>query len=279
MKNVGSVAVRLNEAFLSSRRPRLIAAYSLAREFATYTALLPLLPLLPLARGRKKFIVYSQPRTGSTLLVDLLDSHPDIHCEREILAFTTLLTKPFLQARRSLHPRQIYGCKISNHQLERQVSRSCISAFLKTIQEEGWSIIHLRRENIVRQALSLLLADMTKVRHLETGKIRLREQVRISPEELYNRVKETERWTQHDQGVFTGLPHLELIYERDLLRTEQHQITSNRAFEFLALASAPVQTRFVKLSPDPLSELVANLPELKERFKCTEYASFFQRIA
>ena len=238
MKNVGSLAIKLNEAILGSRRPGLIASYSLARELATYTALLPLLLLAPLAKGKKKFLIYAQPRTGSTLLVDLLNSHPNIRCEREVLAFRPLLTRSFLEARRSLHPRYTYGCKILNHQLERQVSHRCTTAFLRKIQNRGWGIIHLRRENVLRQALSRVLVDSRRLRHLETGEPRWQGQVRISAPELHRCIRESERWTRRDQRTFAQLPHLELVYERDLLQAERHQAASNRVFEFLEVARA-----------------------------------------
>jgi hypothetical protein len=36
----------------------------------------------------KKFIIFSQSRSGSTLLKELLHSHPSVNCEGEILALS-----------------------------------------------------------------------------------------------------------------------------------------------------------------------------------------------
>ena len=35
--------------------------------------------------GQIRFVLFGQGRTGSKLLVELLHSHPDIHCDGEVL--------------------------------------------------------------------------------------------------------------------------------------------------------------------------------------------------
>ena len=93
-----NLAIRLNERILASNKSWLKKAYPIVREFGTYAVQVPLFLLKPLSNDKSKFVIYAQARTGSTLLIDLLNSNPALHCDREIFAFRAIFTEEFLNA-------------------------------------------------------------------------------------------------------------------------------------------------------------------------------------
>lgn len=46
----------------------------------------------------RKFVIFAQGRSGSTLLTSTLDSHPDIHCDDEILIVPRAFPPPLCRA-------------------------------------------------------------------------------------------------------------------------------------------------------------------------------------
>ena len=151
--------VRLHELILASKLPWLIGTYAKIREFAVYTIHFPARFFLDSSCFQNNFLIYAQPRTGSTLLVDLLNSSPYIRCEREIFVLRTIWTEAFINAKRSLYPDKAYGCKIMGYQLERQLTSLGMQPFLWKMHQRGWKIIHLKRRNVLRQALSQVLVQ------------------------------------------------------------------------------------------------------------------------
>ena len=73
-----------------------------------------------------------------------------------------------------------------------------------------------------------------------------------------------------------NIPHLTIIYEKDLLESENHQATLDRIFELLNIPSVMVKTKYSKTTPSKLSDIVKNYEELKEVIGKTEFAKFLQ---
>ena len=78
------------------------------------------LALLFNRQPQKKFVLFFRPRSGSNLLVSLLNAHPDIHCDGEI--FVRGKQKPiwpslFLKGQSSKYYRGIYGFKLNIGQI------------------------------------------------------------------------------------------------------------------------------------------------------------------
>src|SRR4030095_16137361 len=69
---------------------------------------------------QKKFVIYTRGRTGSTVLTDLINSHPDIFCDAEIFNFIYCNTKVLFprayikscSKRASIYKKKVYGFKV-----------------------------------------------------------------------------------------------------------------------------------------------------------------------
>jgi len=262
---LSDLSLALNDAVVRSRRPWLLRSYGLVREAAIES--LGLVSRLRPASGASptKFIIYGQGRTGSTLLVDLLDSHPELCCEREIFAIPAIFSWPLLRAKRAIHSDAVYGCKILGHQLMRQVGSEGMRAFLEQASAQGWRILYLVRADDARHALSHLLMGRRTRRHREA------DDPAPGPGRLRVPISELEGWLdsvradrERDDALLREIPHLQLAYERDLLDAAQHQQTADRVFDYLDLPSAPVRTRFMRVSADRLCDYVDNFEEVED---------------
>ncbi len=122
---------------------------------------------------QKRFFIFGQRRTGSTLLVSLLNSHPDIRCYSELfypgrwnvhirrflkpLAFRYPLLYLDGVCRTSFRP--IVGFKLMTHQNEE------LGNLMRQLIERGWRVIAVRRHDIVQRVLSEAVLFTTRKPH------------------------------------------------------------------------------------------------------------------
>jgi len=270
--------LRLNRSIVNSKKPWLINSYGVIREFGIYSLYLPFTIFGITCKKKNKFFIYTQGRTGSTLLVYLLNSHPLIHCDREIFALRTIFTEPFLKAKASLYNNLAYGCKILDVQLQRQIGSEAMHDLLISLHKQGWKIIFLTRKNVLRHALSDLLVKTRGIGELHNylqkdAPIDL-EKIYIDINKLHDVMINIQETNARDEEVLNRIPHFKIVYEDDLLRSELHQKTMDRIFEYLGLNSSPVKTDLVRLTSDNLSDFVANFEELKTFLHKSGYEKF-----
>lgn len=224
-----------------------------------------------------RFVIYGQGRSGSSVLLDLIGSHPAVYCESEIFnrKVAARLLKPwdYLHARADLSPKPAYGCKMKIYQMTDDQGIEDPHRFLLDLHAGGWKIIHLVREDLFRKALSLVVAE-TRGQFLDrrsggTGV----DSIAIDPVRLEAAMRERRRADEAELEALQGIPHFRVTYEGDLLDAASHQAVSDRVLDYLGLESAPVETRFVKTSHGHVSEYVSNYPEVHEYLSRTEFAS------
>jgi hypothetical protein len=260
----------MGEFLYRLRYPRpILTIRSVARELWDYGR-----ALRRPARGRSpNFVVFAAGRSGSSLLMDLLNSHPGVHCDDEILSHRVLSVDRFLAVRAVLAGRAAYGFKLKLHHLTTQRIRNP-GDFLGRLHAEGCCIVHLARRDLLRQALSSGIARQRLAPHQTGTRGNLRSgPFRIDPGWLLGRMRELDLSLRGERAALASLPHLGLCYEDDLLRAERHQATLDRVFDFLGVESAPVASRYVRTGADRLADLVANLDEIGRALRATEYAA------
>ncbi len=155
-----------------------------------------------------KFILFSQGRSGSTLLSDLLDSSPMIKSDGEVfgagMPIRVRFPKLYLNLRMKSFRSPVYGCKIKIYDLEHQhgMNEEETKSFLRARFAEGWKIIHLRRTNKLRQALSSLVAEATETYHVakEDGPSE-RSKVKVNVDELPHRLHWLKKYDQHEEAA------------------------------------------------------------------------------
>jgi hypothetical protein len=221
------------------------------------------------------------PRSGSTLLNDLLNSHPQIYCEGEVFNTDTKLFLPsrYLEARSIQAQKPVYGCKMTTWQLRTKQKLKNSQRFMSDLYRGGWKIMYLKRQNILRQALSIMVLEHRQAlghpkafqHDPSQGPLKLNK-LHVDPKDLIRRLEGRERELQEAQQLLSATPHLSLVYEEDLLTPENHQRTANRVFEYLDLSPTTVKTRLAKIGKDKLADMIGNYDEVTAALMGTKYA-------
>lgn len=236
--------------------------------------LTPLLGNLLPARKVKRFCIITTFRTGSELLVGLLDEHSAIKCDSEII--TPRPAFPFLCARgrariAGLRGFEAYGFKLLSTQLM-DVFPSRDTRFVRHLRDDGFVFIHLRRRNLLQQVVSHERAVGSGTWH-HWNKEPHASAIEVDVPSLIFWMRFIE---VHDQ-VMAEMTHdcsrFELFYEDHLQDAEAHQGTVDLIASRLGLGVAPVKARMTKIAPR-LASSIRNLDEVRDALSGTRFEKF-----
>lgn len=242
--------------------------------------------MAPLARAGvvtpRRFVIYCPPRTGSSLLVSLFDSHPSVRCEGELLAKRVPRPLAWFDGR-SAHARLqgqlVWGCKIiSQHLRWFPEDYGEGDQLLRDLVERDYELIVLRRRDWLLQALSVAHASRTKY-HFTADEASCFTAMRVDPVEVLSLLLSIEQEDSAVAAATASLPHIELWYEDDLLTPDRQQCTLDRLTTALGIAPATVCSRFVSVAPPSFAGRVANQDEVTELIASTRFAPFLARHA
>lgn len=228
---------------------------------------------------KTNFVIFSQSRSGSSLLVELLDSHPEIHCDGELfnldhgyvkdpvmLAIWKKMPYSFIYCRRVRSAGELYGFKLFDHHLSRA------GRVIHILHKMGWKIIYLKRDDIVRQALSEIIATSTGQWHRaenETIKDRV---FTISVDKFIEKVEGRIMLRDVERNILQTLPHYTMTYEESLKNTEDWQHSLNDLFDHLGVKKVSVRANLRKMYDRSYSEMVENYDDLIEAVKHSKYS-------
>src|SRR5215831_6390647 len=117
------------------------------------------------------FAIFGSGRSGSRLLVDLLNSHPRIFCEYGMFLDGEPDPYRWLAGRAELARKgaaRAYGIRLLVPHLADDAGVRDVAGFLQHLQGCGWHIIHLARLSPVRVVLSYVHAARNGF-HLAAG--------------------------------------------------------------------------------------------------------------
>jgi LPS sulfotransferase NodH len=222
-----------------------------------------------------RFVIFAQGRTGSDLLASLLNSHPQVFCDGEILDESVVLPLSFVKGRCGASTADAYGYKLKIYHLTETQRMADPGRFLAQMWAGGWKIIYLTRRNVFRQALSWFVAERRpRYQHrVSNGPLQL-EPITVDCDALLRRMKERLDYLEEERRALAALPHATVVYEDDLLAAERHQATADRIFEYLELPPAEVRTDLVKITPARLSDFIQNHRDLERAVAMSGQARF-----
>jgi len=222
----------------------------------------------------QKFLIFGFPRSGSTLLVSLLDSHPKVHCEDELLYRKLRFPMYYIQCHARLSRAEVYGFKLLVDHFETQGIEDP-ATFFTNLYEDGYQVIYLKRRNLLRAALSSLYGYfLGKFHHSQSEGELHREKMRVRPQELEAKIQRFEYLAGQQKKILGALPCLEIAYEDDLLDASCHQVTIDKIADYLRIPSARVDTPLVKVATEDISDFVENSEEVLAFIRGTEYARY-----
>lgn len=232
--------------------------------------------LAPVGHRRfRRFIVMSRSRTGSNLLMSLLNSHPNIHAEGEL--FSRLNGKPLTRVLARTFSRQAFfvkakGFKIFYYHPQDDPSGEIWNALAAM---DDLHVIHLKRRNVLRTLVSRKLAGLEGRWRSDPGNRQHSStdvSVSFDVPELEQGFRETRAWEQAGEERFHDHSVLTLEYESMLDRLEE---TSCQVLSFLGVQPQPLMSPLQKQHTRSLRDMVVNYDDLKLAFAGTEWQSFF----
>lgn len=218
-------------------------------------------------------MIVTTGRTGSELLVSLLNSHPKIICESEILSVPR--ASPYrLVLRRSARARargSAYGFKLVAEHARLQGPHDRLG-FLQGFAQRGFRIIVLERRDLLDQVVSSVRGVETQLHHHRAGDHAGFKPMRVDPVSVLCSLAWFEDAVNFVRSALADVPVLKLVYEDDLLEAEQQQRTADRVCAYLGLPPAPVRTDLVKIAPRSVADQIENFDEVAALLSHTRFA-------
>jgi hypothetical protein len=242
-------------------------------------------------RSTTPFLVLTAPRTGSTWLVDLLNSHPQVAAYGELLlpegsgaipggsqdipyftAFLEARGRPRTHAarvrRKLAFLNELYaerdgiaavGFKLTYRQA------SLNPGLLPYLSLRRVRVVHLIRTNLLDSVVSFEAARARRVFHVQRGEPLTSVRVHLDPASLLDRLD------QHDFSVTRSrvrlstlrFPFIEIFYE-ELVGSRRDEKLA-RVLDFLGVRAdvGALDSPFVRVNAAPQAELIENYEEVR----------------
>ncbi|MEJ7582545.1 MAG: hypothetical protein WKF43_00370 [Acidimicrobiales bacterium] len=211
--------------------------------------------------------------------MSMLNSHPQIVCDSELLAEEVLFPSRFVDGRAVRARREgarAYGFKLQLNQLQEVQRLGDPAAYLAGLHHRGHKIIRLRRRNLLKQVLSFARAKQS-VTHVYRGESHPRPGgLEVDPGDVLAGLTYIESLEQLAERLLVDLPHTSLVYEDDLADRASQRRTLDRIFAELGVRRIEVEPLFVPTSPTRLIEAVVNYDALATAVGRTRFASFLE---
>lgn len=223
-----------------------------------------------------KFVIISRSRTGSTLLMTLLNNHKNIICEGEL--FQRLNGKSCKQIWNSSFSKQPKNIRQVGFKLfyyhPFDDDKSVWDFILK---DKNITIIHLIRKNKLKSLVSREIAELTnKWAEYSYNKDAIKIEDKMISLNYYSCLKSFEKiefYENKTRNQFSEHNFLEIDYEN---LVEQEEKVIRDIFKLLKVEYQKVTASNKKQNPEGLKKLIINYEDLKTQFKNTKWHPFFE---
>lgn len=149
--------------------------------------------------------------------------------------------------------------------------------FERYLTDHSFKVIYLHRENVVKAAVSEVNGRRLRSAHKSwnvTSRDKLMPQVEILPAKLKSEIKRREDIELIHRSFYERLtlPKLELTYEQMLANESSFFDTM---LGFLGIDSTELAGSFLKNTPNDLSKALTNFDQLRDAFEGTPYFDMF----
>lgn len=228
----------------------------------------------------QKFIIFGQGRTGSTLLVNLINCAENVYCDGEIFGteypFDIWHKRLYMKLRSKAFKQKTYGCRIKIYELYKHQGMSTDEsiAFINTLAKDGWKIIHLTRTNKFRQCLSSLVAEERNVYHRQDNGEEVLDQITLDESQVLFRINWLLKFDSEEDKALEEIDVCSINYEVDLEDSNNHQATLDRITLFLNLKQATAKSNLKKTSARILSTYISNHKQIEQVVLNSKYKQY-----
>ena len=224
----------------------------------------------------KKFVIFGRGRSGSTALVSLLNCLSEVRCDGEIIAQPVLWPQLYIKAKAAKTHKSVYGCKVLSYQLRDTHQIQQGADFLYELNQAGFYILYLRRENLLDHAISNIRARSFGFHksHLPEGF--QKSKIYVDPIAVVDWIEKSQHLWDYELSLLRDIPHLALTYEKNLASERQHQPTIDTICRYLEIRSRSAVSQYQKVSPQTLQASVENYSELVNHLSATPYYHYLE---
>jgi len=222
----------------------------------------------------KRFAIFGRGRSGSTLLVDLLNSSEEIFCDTEILNRPVFSIFRHIENCSKMHASRIYGFKLLSYQIQSVHKLSDPDAFLQhLVNDLDYKMIYLTRKNLLRQTLSKRYATFRNSWHEKGGQIE-RPKMIVDIPLLLKKLDEGHQLGLYEEMRMNKLNHLALTYEDDLSEPARQIDTVNKIADYLETKRFQTETNLKKITSDSFADFIENYEEMAAALENTRYQKY-----
>jgi LPS sulfotransferase NodH len=222
-----------------------------------------------------RFLVVCPPRTGSELLVELLDSHPLVRCEGELFKAPRPAPLRYAAGRSAIARRRgaaAWGCKLLDQQLLWQsASFGSPEELLRRATEQGFVLVHLTRRDLLAQAASVLHSTSQGF-HFREGDGVTFEPFHADVALFIATLHLLDDHAGQIEAAFGDLERVRLVYEDDLLTPERQAAGAARVFAAVGVAPAPVRSTLRPAAPLAAADRITNWADVAAAVRLTRFA-------
>lgn len=248
------------------------------------------------AKQYRRFLVVGVARTGSTLLLSLLNAQPRVIAFGEVFRGDGRIgwdMPPFLtrqgasvtqlHAERPIEfletevfrrwPREVSAVGFKLFYYHARTGRhAAVWDYLK--DQPDLAVIHIKRLNVLEQYLSLRVAHATDVWSSATGAAPAAEPIVLAPEACLRHFEEVRAQEDACDAFFHSHAMHSLTYE-DLVADQASALAGVAAH--LDVELTPVKPSIRRQRTQPLTEAIANYAELRSYFAGSRWEEFFRQ--
>lgn len=223
---------------------------------------------------KQKFVIFGRGRSGSTLLTSLLDGHSQITCLGEILRYRSV--NPVKQLHRELATTGSFaaGFKLLSYQMRSIHRLPPENDLLKQLSDGGMHVIYLKRDNLVRHAVSNLYARKRRAYHSSDKRAAEKTRVVIEPEEIFAWMEGSAALGAYEEQVLRNVPHTALSYEQNLSNETAQQATYHGLLDEFGLPFEEPQSALRKVTPSRFEDTIENHAALLQAISGSRYAGY-----
>jgi LPS sulfotransferase NodH len=257
-----------------------------------------------------RFLIITQPRSGSAWFMSCLNSHPQIYCpplptlfskhnispfkrfKPSILQFDSPISPYYQYRSNSLKKRfthlffrdklihrflaEIYSNHPGVDSIGYKVNYSQINrydAMLSWIKDNDIKIIHLIRTNLLKRLVSHKIANIRNLQHstVSVDPIKVHIDTSILENDFRRRQQRFEKYRKRFSKTF-NMPFIEISYESLLSNFDTELKTVLRFVEVDPFS--PLSSDQVKVNPDRLEDIIENYDEVRQVLFTTDFKHF-----
>ena len=222
------------------------------------------------------FVILCLGRTGSTHLVSLLDSHPDIRCFGELFTHhESTLDEAFVTSSESTPEDYIaqLTAPLTETAVGFKLPMSSIRAnpdALELLEPGDLRVVRLCRLNLLALFVSRRLLASTRVPQSTRGDYGDATVV-LDPKQCLSVFRRTEEHERYLDGIAAGKPVFRITYEELATGERLTEIQS-----FLGVEPTALRSPFNRIRSRPLAETVENWSEVEDALRGSPYERFLE---